>query len=190
MNIFRSIAEWYKRARHTRGYGVHSPFVYSMVCRLLLSREWGWYAESEIEREATAGGARGADSESRDVADALRFYRICVDIDGDIYVPRSAPAGLRAAARKAVGRRHKVVSDSRRLADCRAAWSADAAEWPLLYDAMAGGKLHIAMLHGRLEMPAADLLERSGATLLLQGPRNSLLFRREGMQPVAYTVNY
>lgn len=46
-----SISEWYKRWRHGRGFGVHSPFAYRMVREVLRpSGEYAYYAYDEVKR--------------------------------------------------------------------------------------------------------------------------------------------
>lgn len=49
MNPFKTLAESYKRLRHTRGYGVHSPFAFSMLDNIYYHRGYCYYAETEIE---------------------------------------------------------------------------------------------------------------------------------------------
>lgn len=190
MNIFRSISEGYKRARHTCGYGVHSPFAYRMVCRMRLSRGWGWYAERQLADCVHSSCRKGTCDATGRLADTLRFYRLCVDAGGDIFVDRDAPAPIRLAARLAAGGRYKVMTDVQRLDSCVAAWTQTKVISGAMAEAMARGSLQRAMLHGFSDDEVKELFTVAGATLLLQGPRNSLLFRRDGMHPVVYTVNY
>lgn len=43
------LSRWYKRWRHSRGYGIHSPFAYRMVREVLCPpRGYAYYAESQL----------------------------------------------------------------------------------------------------------------------------------------------
>ena len=139
MNIFRSISEGYKRARHTCGYGVHSPFAYRMVCRLRLSSGWGWYAERQLADCVHSSCRKGTCDATGGLADTLRFYRLCVDAGGDIFVDRDAPAPIRLAARLAAGSRYKVMTDVQRLDSCVAAWTQTTVISGAMAEAMARG---------------------------------------------------
>ena len=48
--MWHLISETYKRWRHTRGYGVHSPFAYSLVKEVVRpGRKYGHYGYEEID---------------------------------------------------------------------------------------------------------------------------------------------
>lgn len=49
----------YKRWRHTRGYGVHSPFAYMIVKEVIKpSRRYAWYAYEDMETLLPSGDSR------------------------------------------------------------------------------------------------------------------------------------
>lgn len=65
-----SIAGWYKRLRHSRGYGVHSPSAYRLVREVLCpDRKYRFYYEDELRS--------GAERQSRPEALCL-IYRLLV----------------------------------------------------------------------------------------------------------------
>ena len=57
MNILRRLCRSYLRWRHTRGYGVHSPLAYRIVCDVLQEHD-RYYAYPEIDA-ATRSSERG-----------------------------------------------------------------------------------------------------------------------------------
>lgn len=53
------LSDAYKSWRHTRGYGVHSPFAYMLVKEAIRpSRRYAWYAYDDIELLLPAGASR------------------------------------------------------------------------------------------------------------------------------------
>lgn len=155
-----------------------------------LSRGWGWYAERQLADCVHSSCRKGTCDATGGLADTLRFYRLCVDAGGDIFVDRDAPAPIGLAARLAAGGRYEATTDERRINGCMVAWTQSKSTSKAVAGAMARGSLRRAMLHGFSDDDVKELFTVAGATLLLQGPRNSLLFRRDGMHPVVYTVNY
>ncbi len=110
MKVIGNIAESYKRARHSRGFGVHSPFAFRIVNLLRLGRSWGFYAEQEIAERALSEGGR------RLRRDALRFHRLCASFaDGGIYVSPSSPRSVALAASLASSRLRITGCDKRLL---------------------------------------------------------------------------
>lgn len=50
MNPFSSISEAYKRWRHSRGFGVHSPFAYDLVKNVISPGNYAYYGYRDIDR--------------------------------------------------------------------------------------------------------------------------------------------
>ena len=44
------IFEGYRRWRHTRGYGVHSPFAFRLVTNVVHPGDYSWYGYADIDR--------------------------------------------------------------------------------------------------------------------------------------------
>ena len=44
------IFEGYRRWRHTRGYGVHSPYAFNLVTSVVHPGDYSWYGYSDIDR--------------------------------------------------------------------------------------------------------------------------------------------
>lgn len=64
--------EWYKRLRHSRGFGIHSPSAYRMICEILRpSKLYGYYAYADLERFANMENTH---------SELCLIYRIMVDL--------------------------------------------------------------------------------------------------------------
>ena len=50
MNVFSSISETYKRWRHSRGFGVHSPFAYDLVKSVVSPGNYAYYGYWDIDK--------------------------------------------------------------------------------------------------------------------------------------------
>ncbi len=49
MNPFSSLSRFYKRWRHSRGFGVHSPFAYEIVINAVTPGKYSYYGYEDIE---------------------------------------------------------------------------------------------------------------------------------------------
>lgn len=76
MNPFGSISEWYKRWRHSRGFGVHSPFAYDLVKNAIApGRDYSYYGYYDID---CAMLKTGADVDTHMRHDARLLLRLLV----------------------------------------------------------------------------------------------------------------
>ncbi|MDO4319895.1 MAG: hypothetical protein Q4C34_04900 [Bacteroidales bacterium] len=100
--------EAYKRWRHGRGFGVHSPYAYRMVSEVLRpQRGYGYYAYGAIVRSISREKA------SVDVREALMIFRLVLAL-------RPATVALKCDDRAVVRVLERVVAlacPSARLAD-------------------------------------------------------------------------
>ena len=48
LGLFDSFAQWYKRLRHSKGFGIHSPFAFMLVNEIINSR-CRYYGYDDIE---------------------------------------------------------------------------------------------------------------------------------------------
>ena len=55
MNPLRAISDWYKSVRHGRGYGVHSPWAYTVITEVLRTGRYVYYDELPAARACAAG---------------------------------------------------------------------------------------------------------------------------------------
>lgn len=87
--ILRSLAEKYKRLRHSHGFGVHSPFGYRVVGRVvLLPRGYGYYSERYLERPETGL------SDTHELSGCRLLGRLAIETDArSAYIQENLPAG-------------------------------------------------------------------------------------------------
>lgn len=50
MDVFSSISEAYKRWRHSRGFGVHSPYAYDLIKSVISSGDYVYYGYWDIDK--------------------------------------------------------------------------------------------------------------------------------------------
>lgn len=179
---FSHFAEEYKRARHTFGFGVHSPFAYDMVRLLRIRRDVGFYADAEISEVALA------ESGKRLRRTAIRFHRLCSFMSqGKVYVASPAPKAILLGVRLASSR-FDIVRDVSKAGECVVGYF-DANETGV--DELSGilsSGCPVAMVSGLSEIEARETACRAGSTLLLSGRDVSVMVRRPEMHPVVYTV--
>lgn len=180
--LLSRLAKKYMRARHTRGFGVHSPFAYDTLLLLRINGKTGFYADEEIEKCARPdGGAQLA-------RDAIRFHRLCAALtDGDVYVSPKAPRAVSEAVGLASSQLNAIAT--RRLAPtCCVGFFIRETDAPHEVAEALAADCRTAWLSGYSDEEVRRIASDGGATLTLLGNRNSILFRRPQMQPVEYTV--
>lgn len=81
-----NLTGWFKRWRRGKGFGIHSPFAYYFVTRVLRER-LPYYAYPEIERIASRDGIP---------ADELKLlFRVCCHFSpSTVTLPAGTPAGV------------------------------------------------------------------------------------------------
>lgn len=95
------LAEWYKRRRHSYGFGVHSPLAYRLVRTVLMER-CSYYAYADIADalDASAGGCRRRLRRAKMLHRlAARFPRPSVRLVGTL--PREYAVAIETALPKA-----------------------------------------------------------------------------------------
>lgn len=101
-NPFTSLCDSYRRWRHSRGYGVHSPFAYRIVTEALYPRHgYAYYLEND---------ARLSSADPADGRRARALYRLAVVLKREygsgprIWLAPECPSPWRMAIRLAMGR--------------------------------------------------------------------------------------
>ncbi len=101
MSFLTSPFKSYVRWRHSLGFGVHSPFAYTLVQMAVNPGIYGYYGYSDIDRVILAPGFKG-DSHSR--ADARLLLRLLVNLRSRrLLLPEGLPAMCAAARAAGVG---------------------------------------------------------------------------------------
>lgn len=95
-NPLEALAESYKRLRHTHGYGVHSPFAFEMLEKILPHRGYSYYADDEIDNSARS---HKESRRARMIHRLVARYGLC-----DVWVsPEVSPCLLQAIRKAGTG---------------------------------------------------------------------------------------
>lgn len=177
------LAAWYKRLRHSYGYGVHSPYAYELVERAVSPGRYSWYGYYDID------AALGNAVLPRVRRNARMLLRLAAFLQPrTVFLPSHSHAAFHAAL-EAADSRMKVERHSNRAAECRMICTT-------------GDYIPLATLKRHLERPghivalrdapegwAGQLFDGMKEGLMLRGARNVLLIAREGMHKISYTIN-
>lgn len=173
--------EAYKRWRHTRGYGVHSPFAYKIVKEVLQDkRGYAYYAYQNLEEAACSRS---------EIKAARRLMRLAARMDvGSTFLPADAKK-IFLSALKGADSKMTVFSDPKLLDRCRLiCTSGNLIDIDTIIRLIDRPGRIIALKYapdGWLEKIFNSLDEG----LMLYGRCNALIFSRPGMQKVKYSAS-
>ena len=172
-----------KRARHTRGYGVHSPYGYALVTRAVRPKGCAWYGYADIRNSLAQNFDRRIWREACMLLRLAAFLR-----PGSVYLPAGANLAYNTAI-SAADSRTGIVKAAACAASCDMICSVS-------------DVLPLDVLQRALERPGACVAVRNvpvGWTealfgslaegIALRGKRNLIMVHRPGMQKILYTVN-
>lgn len=175
--------ESYKRWRHSRGYGVHSPFAYRIVKQALFpKRGYAWYGYALIE---------GNENEYITISERRRarmLLRLAAFLDiGSAYIQTDVN-GPYYRALKGSCSKLLIYDNLNRLDDCSMV-------------CVNGGEVSIDRLKSYIAIPGRTLLienvkpedreilyDAMDEGVMLYGKRNAILISRIAMQKVRYSV--
>lgn len=185
-NCVRGICEWYLRLRHSRGYGVHSPFAYSLVTEAVHpGGKYAWYGYGDIERASLAPGVRVTAHERGDARLLLRLL-------SQLGSRRLLTAGVGSPLPEAVARSLGIG-----YVDLARAGAEPCGTDFLLAGESAAACVEDALRRGCAVMAAGKLgpareavLAYRGEGLLLNGTRLALAVPRPGMALVEYAMRF
>lgn len=182
----------YRRWRHTRGYGVHSPFAFQLVSDILrLQNRYSYYGYRSIEREMSANlHSRNPEKYTRKAEkEAKLFLRLVAFLNpGSIYLPHSSEYRLLHIAAKQADSRIKIFTSDKNLDKCRMICATT--------DSLSSERLmeHIrrpeAILFLKGDDPALikKLFDSLPEGLLLQGTHHAIFIHRRGMMKLSYSI--
>lgn len=182
--MINRISEAYKRWRHTRGYGVHSPFAYSVVKGVVRpGRPYAWYAYKDIDN------AVGTDSLSGSRRMAKTLLRLAAFLDArHAFLPNDDRTSPFRCALKGANSGMRISSALSELAACPLVCSAgDYVPLERLKEVINTPGRTIAIRDVPPSWPD-ELFSSLREGLMLRGKRNVLIFCRPGMQKISYTV--
>lgn len=179
-----SIAEAYKRWRHTRGYGVHSPFAYTVVREVIRpGRHYAYYGYSDIDNAVESHAAPHTRRMAKTLLRLAAFARV-----RRVYIPRTPDSTVYLTALKAADSRISIVSAMQEAGECTLVCShADFIPLDTLIRLMRSSGRVLAVR----DLPegwADRLFAALDEGVMFHGRKNILIFSRTGMQKVAYSI--
>lgn len=179
MRLLKTISEGYRSWRHTRGYGVHSPFAFEIVELLRERRDCRFYAEDSLKPDAIDEGG------SRLWKDTRMLHRLCSRFAaGRVWLPSDAPESIRNAVALASSR-HRIVSETGQEKDCDMIFMPSVSICEAAAALPDGG---VAVLMSADSGEAEKALRMIPGGLLLKGRTRTLIFRRDTMRHNSYTM--
>ena len=156
MRILSRLADAYRRWRHTRGFGVHSPFAYAIVTEALYPRRgYAYYLENDSRLESPLPGESGR---------ARALYRLCIFLRQrhasplKVHLMPEAPRCYRMAVRLAGA----VIARNPDEAHCRVvrteSYRRECSQAPLHGQLMFSGREITILVSGRDMAPTAYTL--------------------------------
>lgn len=174
--------ESYRRLRHTYGFGVHSPFAYSLVTNVVRpGRRYAFYGYEDIDATFGSRVLPGVRREARMLLRLAAFLR-----PREVFLPSGIHAAyhasLHAAGVREIVRRPKLADRCDMICT-----HGDFLPEHLLRECLSRPGSVVAI---RDVPPAwAQRLFRSlGDGLMILGRRNAVLIHRTDMQPLCYTM--
>lgn len=179
----RKVSEAYRRWRHTRGYGVHSPFAYEVVKGAVRpGKPYRYYAYEDIDN------ALESDNRRRYRREARLLLRLAAFLGArSAFIPQHTVNAFRIALLGADSRM-KVNSSLSEAADCDLVCSnRDYVPLDTLRPLLADHR-KVLLLRRLPEGWREKLFDFMTDGLMLYGKENAIIIPREGMQKVAYSM--
>lgn len=184
----------YRRWRHTRGFGVHSPFAFKLVSDILrLPARYGYYGYTDIEKVAAAERRKrhSANQEYTRKAkkEAKLFLRLVAFLNpGTLFLHRSEQTRLLHLAAMQADSHLRILTSEKNIANCRMiCTSADSLELEVLLSHITRPGSIILIKDYQAET-LKRLFEALPEGLFLYGQRNAILINRPGMMKVSYSI--
>jgi len=174
----------YRRWRHTRGFGVHSPYAYDLV-KYVIRPEKGYlfYGYEDIK-----SAVRGEHCGSRVEREAKMLHRLMVALRPDsIFLPHGISAAYQAAvsssdSRILIERRPRHASGCRMIASHHDFISLDVLRSHIAVDG------NILAVRNIPEGWMQALFESLPAGLMFYSPRNVIIINRPHMRKIGYSM--
>ena len=183
--MWHLISETYKRWRHTRGYGVHSPFAYSLVMGVVRpGRKYGHYGYEKIDNALERTSLPHSRREARTLLRLAAFLDV-----RSAFLPNDDRTSPFLTALRAANSRMAVTSALSAASDCQLICStADYIPLDTLRKLLTEPGRIIA-LRNAPEGWRDRLFDTLDKGLMLYGRHNILLISRTGMQKVSYSIS-
>lgn len=181
--MLSGIARSYKRWRHTRGYGVHSPFAYSLVSEVVRpGSDYAYYGYEDIDNSIEHSESRRNRRESRILLRLASRLNV-----RSAFIPQHAVNTFRVALLAANSRMHVTTALSE-IPDCTlVASNADYVPLDILKQCLTTPGRVLALR----KLPEGwrdELFAVLGDGMMFFSRDNAIIISRPGMQKVAYSV--
>ncbi len=182
--MINMISEAYKRWRHTRGYGVHSPFAYSLVKSVVHpGRGYAYYAYEEIDNSMEGTSLPHSRRESRILLRLSAFLNV-----RSAFLPNDERISPFRAALLAANSRMTVTTALSSAPDCRLICSTGDYVPIDTLKRLLSEEGRIVALRESPEGWGRQLFDSLSEGLMLYGRKNIIVISRPGMQKVAYSM--
>lgn len=178
----RGVFERYRRWRHSRGYGVHSPFAYRLVERVIHPGPYCYYGYGDIDETFPGSVDRRVRREAR------MLLRLVAELHpASIFLPTGIHPAYHAAVQAAdskieIVRKPRLASTADMICT-----QADFIGLDTLRAHLAVPGHSVALVNAPEGWDEA-LFEAVGEGMMMTGTRNLFVVAREGMQKISYTV--
>lgn len=181
--ILSSISTGYKRWRHTRGYGVHSPYAYDMVCSVLRpGRKYAYYGYEDIDNIFD----RDAPKCERRRARALLRLAVFAGAQS-AYIPVSVHPWYTAALKSANAAMRITHHSSEVEGSALICTTADYVPLSTIEKSLRHPGTVVA-IRNVPEGWAERIFEMLNEGVMLLGKHDAIIVARTGMQKLQYTV--
>lgn len=184
--MISKIFESYRRWRHTRGFGVHSPFAYSIVKGVVRpDKGYSYYGYSDIEDTLVGMNHR---------AKLRRLSRMLLRLASTLnpqrsFLPNSEEALPFHTALLCVNSKMKITSALSEVDKCDLVCSsADYVPLSRIISLLNTPKRVVAIRNIDPNW-ISPIFESLSEGLILQGKKHAIIFNRPGMHKLIYTVN-
>lgn len=187
--LIHRIAEGYKRWRHTRGYGVHSPFAYRLVTHVVRpAKHYGYYAEERLKRGATYNPAYPREVR-RETREALLLMRLAVELGiRSAYVDPGCPSNFIEALKAACSTVYiNPAIDNLTQTDIICS-EGTSPSLQIMSSLIKSGKIKAIFMRNASDNDAETLYGNMDEGLMFRGKRTHIIIPRPGMQKLSYTL--
>lgn len=183
MSQNKGVSSGFQRWRHSHGYGVHSPFGYQLVTRVIHPGHVAYYGYADIDN-ALSGPHIG-----RLRREARMLLRLAAMLNpASIFLQNGAHPAYQAAVR-ALGTRTRIIRTPKQAASCDMICSlGDFIPLDTLKQALSAPG-HCVAIRDVPDGWAPLLFEALPQGVMFSGPHNVLLINRDGMQKINYPVS-
>lgn len=183
--LWHRISEGYKRWRHTRGYGVHSPYGYRLVKRVFHPQKgYSFYGEEELRLSLSSDTSREV------FCNSLQLLRLATELNvQSAYLPANTYGLYRNALREARSTIH-ITSIASEMKDCELVCiKGDETPLRVLSGLLSETTVRGLVLHYPPKEWPDELFASLKEGVMFRGCRNTVIIPRAGIQKVSYTLS-